>query len=254
MTGSGTQSSRKGSIVKTIASMLTALMLLLVMATPGLAGGGDTGDDTVTKTFELTLTGDIPETQIFFGFVATREFIETGEGQITLILFCGDVPDEDLEEAEQDPEFDLVVVSSEACEGGEGTEYNADVELEQGAQIAFVIFRADLENEEDFEVIAESGFDEEGNPTEFETIEEDTTNPISCNFENGSCGNGQVGDDQQMPSMVPDNAMDMVGGGETPEMPNTGAGGMAGGGVPVSNIAAALSALAACGYAMLRCR
>ncbi|MDP9378995.1 MAG: hypothetical protein M3Q29_02390, partial [Chloroflexota bacterium] len=218
--------------MKTITSMLAALMLLLVMATPGLAGGGDTGDDTVTKTFELTLSGDIPETQIFAGFVATRELIETGEGQFVLILFCGDVPDEDLEEVEQEPSVELVVVSSEACEGGEGTEYNADVELERGAEIAFVIFRADLENEEDFEVIAESGLDEEGNPTEFETIEEDTTNPISCNFENGSCGNDQGDDDQQVPGMMPDNAMDMIGGGETPDMPNTGAGGMASGGAP----------------------
>lgn len=237
--------------MKTIASTLTALMLLLVMMTPGLADGGDT---TVTKTFELTLSGDIPETQVFAGFVATRELIETGTGQFVLILFCGDVPDEELEEVEQDPSIELVVISSEACEGGEGTEYNADVELERGAEIAFVIFRADLENEEDFEIIAESGFDGEGNPTEFETIDEDTTNSVSCNFENGSCGYGQVGDDQQMPGMVPDNAMDMIGGDESPDMPNTGAGGMAGGGIPVGAIAAALSALAACGYAVLRRR
>ncbi len=242
--------------MKTITSILTALMLLLVMATPGLAGGGDTGDDTVTKTFELTLSGDIPEDQLFLGFVATREQVESGmEGGTdtgTLILFCGDVPDELLDEIEQDPTIDFVVVSSEACEGGEGTEYTAEVEFERGAEIAFVVFRLGLETG-DFELIASTELDEEGFPAEFETIEEDTTNLASCNFENGSCGTGQGDDDQQMPGMMPDDMMDMIGG-EAPDMPNTGAGGMAAasGSLSMGSIAGVVSLLLLSGYALLR--
>ena len=235
--------------MKTFTSMLVALMLLLGLATPGLADGGDGGDnggDTVTKTFNLDLAGDISEDQVFSAFVATREAIESEEGVITLILFCGAVPDEEIDEVEQDPTVELIVVSNEACEE---TEYEADVQLERGAEIAFVVLRTSLEDEEDFEIIAETPVDEDGNPAEFETIDEDTTNFVSCNFENGSCNSGE---DQRMPSMVPDDMMGGTDGGEAPEMPDTGAGAAAGGSLPAGNVAAALSALAACAYAVRR--
>lgn len=229
---------------------LAALMFMLLVHGTALADGGD--GDTVTKTFKLELSGEVAGDQIFFGFVGTREAIASEEGVITLLLFCGDVPEEVLDEIEADPTLDLVVASSEPCESGGGAEYAPAVELERGAEIAFVVIR-EGPGPEDFEILAETAVDEGGNPAEYETIGEDTTNMVSCRLREGSCGTGAEDDTLRMPSMVPEGAMGIGGGGE-PELPETGAGAAAGAGLPPGAAAAPLALLGASAYAALRRR
>ena len=110
--------------MKRIATALMFLTLALVAATPALASGGEQVD-TATKTFELTLYGEVPSDQLFAVGYATREQLVAGAfpDPVPYILVCGTLSEGDDAPAQ--------VVTEGACVGDEGTTYRADVELHQ---------------------------------------------------------------------------------------------------------------------------
>jgi hypothetical protein len=231
--------------MRIIRSTLAALMLLAVLALPALAGGD--GGDKVTKTFSLDLTGERSPDQLVFGAVVTREQLAAGQGG-KLIVFCADIPDDIEDEVLQDPEF--VVVSGDACEE---RNYTAELEFERGSEIAFLIVRFSATDDGDFEIIASTPLDEQGNPSEFERLDEDVVNGVSASLDGGSGAKGR----QEMPPMLEGAMGDMMEmmGEDVPAAPRTGFGGAAGAGVPLGGPAtAALPLLLAGGYALRRRR
>jgi hypothetical protein len=214
--------------MKTIASALTALTLALLLAAPVLARGEE--GDTVTRTFELTLYGDVPEDATFSVFYlsldmpvdrALEEISKHPEkyfpAQQRAIQFCG-------------PRLDVGLptrrVSDETCRGG-GTVYAYDVELPRGGSLYFAYERTPADTPEGHEAFFGSD-DGDGRPEEadFEILDGDATNAAWFRY--------AAGDDQQ----------------GMPEMPHTGAGGLAGTSPPPTLAGAAgLSVLVAGGYA-----
>ncbi len=173
----------------------------------------------VTKTFTLTLKGDVPEDAIFPVFYATRDQLAADPEDPNVFLFCGQPPTEFGLEPKAD------------CEAGV---YTHTVQFEAGTEIAFAFARASETGPEDFEFFHQS-FDGEqpsaDDPGDFETLNTDFTNSAWFTF--------TAGDDQQ----------------EMPAMPNTGAGGLApGASIPVGNEAAGLAMLVGAGYTVLRRR
>ncbi len=201
--------------------MLMALVLALALAAPALAGG-DGQDDTVTKTFELTLYGDVPADQVFeLGYV-TREMVESpGEAAIPTIQFCGSV---------QDPSA-AQIISRQACEGN-GTVYTAEVEFPSDTEVAYRYFTlrpSDVRGTSDEFFKSYDGERPDG-PEDYETLNADITSSAWYRF-------GPAGD-EQLPG----------------RMPGTGAGGAAGSTLRALPLAAAGSVLAAALYASRRNR
>ncbi len=177
------------------------------------------GGDMVTKTFTLTLKGDVPEDAIFPVFYATRDQIAADPEDPTIFLFCGQPPTEFGLEPKAD------------CEAGV---YTHTVQFEAGTEIALAFARASETDPESFEFFHQS-FDGEqpsaDDPGDFETLNTDFTNSAWFTF--------TAGDDQQ---------------GKMPAMPNTGAGGIAGSTLPIGQLAGALSLAVGYGYFLMRRR
>ncbi len=217
--------------MKTLASTLTVLALVLLLSAPALASG-DEGGDTVTKTYSLTINGrvDDPDDRLFFA-EHSAEGDGTDEAPV-IILFCGPdisplIPEGENFEVTQADNY------SKECEG-DGTVYTASRELEPGGRLYFSFSTAllsELKAGGAPETIdsSDDGDDRE-EPEDFEVISADTTNTAWYTF-------SSTVDDQQ-----------------TPQVPDTGAGGMAGADLPQGYGAAALSLLAACVYAARRLR
>ncbi len=180
------------------------------------AAAPETGSGTVavTKTFQLTLYGDVPDGTAF-SVEVENETTGSAEG----VWLCGSA-------------------GANECQGSaEGSVYTATRQYPEGTVLTFTWTRW-------------IPGDPEGNPfgTGRETIITSMTNSAWFRFEPAKdtkddqqdTGAGDVQDDQQV---------------EVPKaMPSTGAGGMAGGGIPLGTVAATIMMLAAGGYATLRRR
>ncbi len=217
--------------MKTITSTMAALMLALLLTVPALAGG-DGGGNTVTKTFKITLYGDVPGDRSVAATYFTREQVETGFSGETIIIFCGQVPREDL-----NPEAEVITASTEDCEGRAGTTYSQAVELDRGTQLTYLFAAGPEDVPENYDgsedvLIYTTPRDQNFQPTEYETVSEDMTNAAYYDFDAGQGGAGS--------------------GPGAPQMPGTGAGVMAGTGLPIGRGTAALSLLAATWYAVRR--
>ncbi len=179
----------------------------------------DTGK-TVTKRFELTLNGTVPEADAFY--IAYAETDRVGS-EASIIVLCGE------------PGFEGT--PGEAACDGDGVVHAVPVEFPAGTEIEFGFFRKEA-------VDAEAERFHGGT----ETISTDMTNRAWYTFGKGT----GAGDKQE----TPDNQQQDDTQDDTPgEMPDTGAGGMAAaGGVPVGGIAGGVSLLLLSGYALLRRR
>ncbi len=206
--------------MKILRSILISVALGLVLVVPALADtgqGGDTQQDTVTKTFKLTLNGNVPEDQVFEVTYGIREEIEQGL-KLSTIQFCGPGPD-----PENSPR-----VSEEACKGN-GTVYTPTVEFPRGSQIAFRYFTLRPGDVEGTFVEFHKSYDGEmpDGPEDYETLTSDVTNSAWYSF----------GGDQQAPS----------------QMPATGSGGAArGSGLPMAAVSLIFPILLAGGYTLRR--
>ncbi len=227
--------------MKTLASILLALTLALVLTIPALAGGEQ--DDMVTKTFELTINGEVddPEDRVFavtyfyspdlgpaeLGKVLTELYTSDSPPQPPESLvqgiggFCG--PQGYQEQLAEGLGMEVAPANAGECEGGKT--YTVDLDVPRGTTIHYSLDTAlvsDLENSEMF------GGSNKGDPMDlptaedFEVIDADRVNSATYSFK----GSGE----------------------ETAQMPETGAGGMSGGALPVSAVAAALSLLVAASF------
>lgn len=205
--------------MKTLASSLMALTLALLLVIP-VHVDGDKRDDTVTKTFELTLYGDVPADQLFAVGYATRAQLVDGAfpDPVPYILFCGSLAEGDDQPAQ--------VFTEGSCTGGEGTTYSADVELDQGAELAYFFARASSTDPNLFDAFLTTPINKELKPTAYETLSDDSTNAAYYRY-------GAAAEPM-------------------PEMPATGAGGMAGSRFPLARVAATLGLLAAGAYTARR--
>lgn len=216
--------------MKTLRAILAAFMLLTLATVPAFAEDNQQAKEqagaggTVTKTFQLTLYGSVPDDMSAVANFFTREQFEAGQHESTTIVLCGQVDEQDL-----GPETELVVGSTEDCAGGNGTIYSHDVELEAGTEIAYFFAAGPEDVSEDYDgsediLIHASGFNENFEPTEYETVSTDMTNTAWYTF--------GTDDTQQVPN----------------EMPVTGAGGLAGA-LPLGQAVALLTVLAVGAYA-----
>ncbi|MDP9350179.1 MAG: LPXTG cell wall anchor domain-containing protein [Chloroflexota bacterium] len=126
----------------------------------GAGGGGDDQQDdqqggggggTVTKTFELELTGEVPADEAFATLALT--FQEPDVLVITAIEFCGDLPDisEDLAALEAELEAEGLQVEVQYIQNNDACTamtYSQSVQLPQGADSAFAFFRLNDDNPE----------------------------------------------------------------------------------------------------------
>lgn len=213
--------------MKAMASTMMALTLTLLLAAPVLAGG-DGRSDTVTKTYKLTVHGnvDAAEDRVFF-VEHSAEGDATAEHPL-FIRFCGP----DFSSLVPEPGFTFPKASNYKTEcAGNDAEYIASVRMKRGSRLYFGFSTALLSDlrsgREPQTFFTTNSGDEVEDPGDFETINADTTNTAWFRF-------GET--DQQMPGM-----------------PATGAGGMPGSGVPAGS-AAALALLTAGGYAVRRRR
>ncbi len=221
--------------MKTLRVTLATFVLLALLAFPAFAEDNEQttakagAGGTVTKTFKLTLYGPVAEDMSAVANFYTREQFEAGQHESTTIILCGQVDEQDL-----GPETELIVSSTEDCAGGAGTTYSHEVELEAGTEIAYFFAAGPEDVSEDYDgsediLIHTSGFNENFEPMGYEIVSSDMTNAAWYTF--------GTDDAQQVPN----------------EMPETGAGGLAGT-LPAGQAAAMLSILAAVGYAVLRRR
>ena len=196
--------------------------------TPDNQQDGDKG--MVTKTFELTLNGTVPE-----GGEAFQVSYSTGGEAIGLVLCSGEAG-----------------ATTPLCEGGET--YSVSVDFPAGTTVEFAFERFNV------------GAFHEGT----ETINADMTNTAWYTFgkgtgagddkqtpdnqQDGEDKDAGAGDEQETPDNQQDDAQDDQQGEMPEEMPETGAGGLAAGAaIPVAN-AAGLTMLVGAGYAVLRRR
>lgn len=204
--------------MKAITSTIAALMLALLLVAPALAAGEQ--GDTVTKTFELTLHGDVPPDRVFEVKYLTQEEGSSG-AKPKAIQFCGSV---------QDPGA-VQIISRETCVGN-GTVYTAEVEFQRGTRLAFQYFTllaSDPVGTDETFFSSIQGPGAPGGPEDFETLDDDMV--TSAWYRSGGAS----------------------GSGQMPEMPDTGAGGMAGSGLPLYG-SVALLPLAATWYTIRRRR
>ncbi|MDP9381025.1 MAG: hypothetical protein M3Q29_12920 [Chloroflexota bacterium] len=157
--------------MRTIASALTALVLVLLLAAPVFAGGN--GEDMVTKTFRLSINANTVESGRVFGVFYARQ----GEKEPTVVQFCGPV-------VRGDQPGSVRRVSEAPCTG-DGTVYKFDAQFERGTKLAFefVTLMAN-DPEHTFQPISGSlSGDEDGGPPngpeDFETLNDDMTNSAS---------------------------------------------------------------------------
>ncbi len=183
----------------------------------------DTGK-TVTKRFELTLNGTVPEADAFY--IAYAETDRVGS-EASIIVLCGE------------PGFEGT--PGEAACDGDGVVHAVPVEFPAGTEIEFGFFRKEAAD-------AEAERFHGGT----ETISTDMTNRAWYTFGKGT----GAGDKQETPdNQQQDDTQDDQQGEMPGEMPDTGAGGMAAaGGVSVGGIAGGVSLLLLSGYALLRRR
>lgn len=248
-------------------SPLVAFALMLMLAAPALAQKGDVQDNqqqgsgkggTVTKTFELTINGDAPADRVFAAFYGTVDEMAADQ-EAGFIVFCGQPAD--AGEATQ-------TVSSADCVGG-GRTYSASVDFERGTELLFLFSTAVEGNEE---ATAETFFTnidlENIENSDPETLNTDFTNSAFFNFgggkgagndqqggagdvqDNQQGGAGDVQDNQQDDDEDADDAQDDQQ--DTPTLPATGAGGLAGGASMLPYGVAGLALLMAGGAARRR--
>ena len=208
------------------------------------------GKEMVTKTFELTLNGDVPAGETFYVVYAETDR-EAAEG--TFLIFCGDAELINSEPSDVD------------CVG-EGTVYTQEIAVPAGTEIFF-----------SFGHVPDQG-EGEGFHEGTETINADITNTAYYTFGKGT----GAGDEQETPDNQQDGEKPDTGAGEVPdnqqdgedkdsgagdeqetpddqqgempdELPDTGAGGLAGG-LPLGSAAAGASLLAASAYGAIRRR
>jgi hypothetical protein len=262
-----------------------AFALLMMLAIPafaqdGKAGAGDdqqvpeneqTGDgkEMVTKTFEFTLTGEAPEGTAFFAV-----FLVSPAGEpVAFVVFCGD------------PGLESVGVEPEAaCEAGV---YTKSVEVAAGTSIDFDFIRTGPTIEDELFHGGTETLDADMTNTAFYTFgkdmgagddQQDVDKDTGTGDEQEVPDNQQdedkdtgTGDDEQVPDSQQDGeykGTDTGAGdvqqddtqddqqGEMPEeLPDTGMGGLVGGGtIPVGTAAAGLTMLVGAGCAVLRRR
>lgn len=197
--------------MKTLASMFTALMLAVLLAVPANAAG-DVQGETVTKTFELTLHGPVPQDRVFAAYYST-DVTNVGGEPTDYILFCGGTESERAGARQ--------VVSREDCTG-DGAIYRAQVEFERGTQLVYFFIVA-VEGTENFEIFHTNVPSRDSQP---ELLSTDTSNTAWYSF--------GAGDDQQIP-----------------DMPATGAGGMTGSELPSAGHELVLTLIAAAGCSAL---
>ena len=244
--------------MKALRATLAALLMMAMLAFPAFAqdGKADAGDDQqvpdnqqsgggkemVTKTFELTLNGTVPEDRAFGVIYGTSDDFETGEP--TDVIFCG----------QPDPQIGDVVVSDEDCVG-DGETYTYSAELPVGTELYFAYVTV-VEGDEDNTIEFFFGNITFEGPGEAEVLNADMTNTAWYTFSKGT----GAGDEQETPDNQQDGEKPDAGAGETPdnqqgempdELPDTGAGGLAGG-LPLGSAAAAASLLAASAYGVIR--
>lgn len=136
-------------------------------APSGDGGPRAAGAGTVTKTFELTIEGDVREGESHAVVYATSD----PENELDVIVFCGSP---DLE-GNPTPE----------CEGN-GTVYTGSVDLPAGTEVAYAFGRLNVNEPEDPE------FYEEG----LETVESSMTNEAAFTYAGGGDDDGQDDDGQ----------------------------------------------------------
>lgn len=199
------------AITKTLVSISTVLMLALLLAAP-VSAGGDVQGETVTKTFELTLRGHVPQDRAFAAYYST-DVSNVGGEPTDYILFCGGTESE-RSGARQ-------VVSHGDCVG-DGATYRAQVKFERGTELVYFFIVA-VEGTETFEIFYTNVPSRESRP---ELLNTDTSNRAWYRF--------GAGDDQQLPAM-----------------PATGAGGMSESKVPSGEHERMLLLLAAAAFVAL---
>ena len=174
------------------------------------------GGDTVTKTFELTLNGTVPEGETF---VVRIGVVSGGEGNMDELSLCG--------KGAQDE-----------C-ASDGASYGGSIEVPVGARIDFSFVRSSTS-----EVFHEGT----------ETIHADMTNTAWYTFGKDAGGGDDQMDDTQDDGTGAGDAPHDDQQVEVPEeLPETGAGGLAPGGlVPAGNAAAGLALILGAGYAAFR--
>ncbi len=197
--------------MKTLASMFAVLMLALLLAVPASAAG-DVQGETVTKTFEFTLHGDVPQDRAFAAYYSTNVANVGGE-PTDYILFCGGTESERAGARQ--------VVSQEDC-AGNGEVYRAQVEFERGTQLVYFFIVA-VEGTENFEIFHTNVPSRESQP---ELLSTDTTNSAWYTFS-------------------------AVEGEQVPGMPATGAGDTSGYGAPSAGNTLLLTLLASAGGVVL---
>ncbi len=205
-------------MVKTVRATLAALLLMALMAFPAFAQDGKTGagDDQqvpdnqqgggggamVTKTFELTINGEVPADAAFVvGYLEEGEDPDTGGHFVILCGDIGQIPEEDLEGI---PDEDIL--SDEACVG-DGNVLTFEREFEQGTGIAFFFARASVTDEDVFEVFhtsIEGTLEDDPGPEDFEMLDTDVTNTAFYTFgagddkqDDAQDDGAGAGDDQQ---------------------------------------------------------
>ncbi len=197
--------------MRTMASTLTALALALLLTAPVLAGGEQ--GDTVTKTLELTLHGEVPQDRVFGAFY----YVSPETHPAGLVQFCGP----HVEGGEPPSQ----VVSEEEC-AGDGSVYRAEVAFERGTGVFVEFVTLSVRDPQNtLEIFAEIPEPENPESLKYETLDADASNSGWYSF--------KAGDNQQ-----------------TPQMPATGSGGTSNDGIPANGIAVGLSLVAAGGYAL----
>ncbi len=199
--------------MRIMASTLTALAFALLLTAPVVAGGEQ--DDTVTKTLELTLHGEVPQDRVFGAFY----YVSPETHPAGLVQFCGP----QVEGGEPPSQ----VISDDAC-AGDGLIYRAEVEFDHGTGVFLEFVTLSVSDPQNtLEIFTEIPEPENPESLRYETLDADATNSAWYRFE--------AGGDQQ-----------------TPKMPATGSGGMSSDGAPMKSIAVGLSLFAAGGYAVRR--
>jgi hypothetical protein len=151
----------------TLRSVVIALILAL-LALPVFAARYEQSS-TLTKTFTLTLHGNVPADRVFELRYITQAEIESGANP-KVIRFCGGV---------DGPRVDLVI-SAAAC-AGNGTVYTAEVQLPYGSNLAYQYFTLlATDPQGTFEIFATNfqGQRPEGSE-DFETLTGNVTNTAS---------------------------------------------------------------------------
>jgi hypothetical protein len=179
---------------KVVSTLLAALLTMLVSTSAFAATSAD-GGDTVLKTFELTILGDVPANEAFvIGFLEEGEDPATGG---TIVLACADFGGMQASDAATmlegmdmdamdmgamaDMGSNVDIISDQPCK--RDTTYSYEVEFPRGTGIAYFFLRVNLSDPENFEIITSSDLDEEGNPTEFEELNEDIVNAVEYDFD-----------------------------------------------------------------------